>query len=278
MSVEKYGTFTTEQRNEKSRNIDKMTAREIVGLINDEDKTVAYAVEKTLDSVAEAVEKTVQRLTAGGRIFYVGAGTSGRLAIADAAECPPTYGTSPDLVRAIMAGGRDAVFTAGEGNEDDPDAGVNELKAAGFCANDVCFGISASGSAAFVQAAVQYARSVGALTISFSCHEASRLAGMTDISIIPVVGPEVINGSTRMKAATAQKMVLTMYSTAVMVRLGRVKGNLMVCMKPANKKLVERAVRMICLDVGCDEAAARDALAKCSMNVVGAIEMLEKSK
>lgn len=272
--TEKYSLFTTEQKNTKSADIDKMTSREIVGLINAEDKTVAGAVEKTLDFVAQAVDATAKRLSDGGRLFYVGAGTSGRLAVVDAAECPPTYGTSPELVRAIMAGGESAMFIAGEGNEDDPDESVNAMKKASFCEKDVCFGISASGSAAFVQSALRYAHSLGAVTIAYSCHEKSTIAAIADIAIVPVVGPEVINGSTRMKAATAQKMVLTMYSTAVMVRLGRVKGNLMVHMKPTNKKLVERAVRIVADAAGCSPEKAREALEKCSMDISEAIGLL----
>jgi len=278
MSVEKYGEFTTEKKNENSKNIDKLSSFEIVKLINDEDKKVAYSVEKVLDSVAKAIDMTAERLGGGGRIFYIGAGTSGRLAVIDAAECPPTYGTDPTLVQAVMAGGNEAVWFAGEGNEDDPKASIIELKKRGFNSSDVCFGISASGSASFVQSAMKYARSLGALTIAYSCNTSSALIDLIDVMILPVVGPEVICGSTRMKAATAQKMVLTMYSTGVMVKLGRVKGNLMLCMKPSNKKLVARAVRMICDQTGCDDQYASEILTKCGMDITKAIDMIEKDK
>ena len=271
-----YDAYFTEQRNEASYNIDKMSAREIAQVINNEDKRVADAVETQLDAIAAAIDGIAARLRDGGRLIYIGAGTSGRLGVIDATECPPTYGVSPELIQGVLAGGRDAMFRSSEGMEDRADAAVADLKAVGFSQKDVCFGISASGSAEYVLSALRYARSLGALTVSLSCHDASLSAREADIAITPVVGPEVIAGSTRMKAATAQKMVLTMVSTGVMVKLGRVHHNLMVCMNPSNRKLWNRAIRIICTESGVSSEEAERALRENDNNIRQAIEALTK--
>lgn len=271
-----YDAYFTEQRNEASYNIDKMSAREIAQVINNEDKRVADAVETQLDAIAAAIDGIAARLRDGGRLIYIGAGTSGRLGVIDATECPPTYGVSPELIQGVLAGGRDAMFRSSEGMEDRADAAVADLKAVGFSQKDVCFGISASGSAEYVLSALRYAHSLGALTVSLSCHDASLSAREADIAITPVVGPEVIAGSTRMKAATAQKMVLTMVSTGVMVKLGRVHHNLMVCMNPSNRKLWNRAIRIICTESGVSAGEAERALRENDNNIRQAIEALTK--
>jgi len=259
----KYGSYTTEGVNEKSANIDKMTSREIVTLINSEDKTVAFAVEKELDNIALAVDLIVERMKNGGRLIYIGAGTSGRLGLLDAAECPPTYGVSEDTVKGIIAGGKERMLSAGEAAEDDENAAVRDLDENGFDKKDVLMGISASGSADYVLSALRYAKSIGAGTVALSCRSGSPAGEIADVSISPVVGPEVIQGSTRMKAGTAQKMVLTMISTAVMVRMGRVIGNRMAYMRPSNKKLFDRAVRIISAEANVSEERAKEVLEKC---------------
>lgn len=270
-----YDTYFTEQRNEASYNIDKMSALEIARVINDEDKKVALAVETQLENIALAIDGIAERLKNGGRLIYIGAGTSGRLGVIDATECPPTYGVSPELIQGVLAGGRDAMFRSSEGMEDKADAAVADLQAIDFSEKDVCFGISASGSAEYVLGAIRYAKSMGALTVSLSCHDASLSAKEAEIAITPVVGPEVITGSTRMKSATAQKMVLTTVSTGVMVKMGRVHHNLMVCMNPSNIKLWNRAIRIICAETGVEESAAEEALRANDNNIRQAIEALE---
>lgn len=269
-----YSSFLTEGVNEKSLNIDKMSSVEIVKLINDEDKKIAYAVETQLDSIAKGIDLTAEKLRGDGRLIYIGAGTSGRLSVVDACEIPPTYGYSPQKVQAILAGGNDAMFVSSEGGEDDPNESINELKRINFNKNDVLFGMSASGSARFVIGALEYAKSIGALTLSYSCREDSAISKIADIPITVIVGPEVINGSTRMKAATAQKMVLTMFSTGVMVKLGRVRGNMMVYMNPANIKLVNRGIRIVMSQANVDEATAKKSLEDNNWSIVDAIDSL----
>ena len=269
-----YSSFLTEGVNEKSLNIDKMSSVEIVKLINDEDKKIAYAVETQLDSIAKGIDLTAEKLRGDGRLIYIGAGTSGRLSVVDACEIPPTYGYSPQKVQAILAGGNDAMFVSSEGGEDDPNESINELKRINFNKNDVLFRMSASGSARFVIGALEYAKSIGALTLSYSCREDSAISKIADIPITVIVGPEVINGSTRMKAATAQKMVLTMFSTGVMVKLGRVRGNMMVYMNPANIKLVNRGIRIVMSQANVDEATAKKSLEDNNWSIVDAIDSL----
>ncbi|MCS6860632.1 MAG: N-acetylmuramic acid 6-phosphate etherase [Abditibacteriales bacterium] len=285
--------LTTEARNPASMDIDKKTTLEMLQIINDEDKIVAFAVEKVLPSVARAVDLIVPRLRSGGRLFYIGAGTSGRLGIVDASECPPTFGTPPELVQGIIAGGRDAVFRSQEGAEDDADAGERDLAERGFTAKDVLVGLSASGRTPYVLGALRYARRLGALTIGITCNDAAAiqdraqasclhcrqdigatLADEVDVLIAPIVGPEVITGSTRMKAGTAQKMILNMLSTVTMIQLGRVQSNLMVDMQTLCGKLRDRARRVVALAAGVDEATAEAALQASGGRVREAIESL----
>jgi N-acetylmuramic acid 6-phosphate etherase len=210
----------TEQRNPASKNLDRMTSQEIVKLMNREDRKVAAAVARELPAIARAVQAILQQIRMGGRLIYVGAGTSGRIAVLDAAECPPTFGTSPSLVRALIAGGRKAVTGPVEGAEDRPQDAARDLKKIGLKATDAVVGIAASGSTPYVVAAVSYAKKRGALTIGVSCNKNSPLSRAAKIAITPEVGAEVLTGSTRLKAGTAQKMVLNMLSTATMVILG----------------------------------------------------------
>ncbi len=253
-----YDTLATEKQNPKTAHIDEMSTLDMVRVLNDEDKLVAQAVEKVLPAVAQAIDAIAAALTKGGRLFYVGAGTSGRLGVLDASECPPTYGVSYETVQGVMVGGERAVFRAVEGAEDDPEAGISALKERGFCAADVLVGLSASGTAPSVVSAVNWARSLGAVTVAVATNPGTPLPLAADIAIVPVVGPEVINGSTRMKSGTAQKMVLNMLSTGAMVKTGRVWRNYMVNMRPTNSKLRRRAERIIMSATGCgDEEAAR---------------------
>lgn len=273
--MEDYKCLKTEQINANSLHIDEMDTLDMVKLINNEDKTVAFAVEKASAEIAAAIDVTAQRLKDGGRLFYVGAGTSGRLGVVDASECPPTYGTPYELVQGVMAGGEGAVFRAVEGAEDSAEETVAQLKERGFCSKDVCVGISASGSAPCVHGALKYARSLGAVAISVQCNENSTAIPISDIAIVAVVGPEVISGSTRMKAGTATKLILNTLSTGVMVKLGRVKGNRMIYMRPTNKKLADRAVRMIMDQTGASYEESKAALDAANGSISTAIEKLK---
>ncbi|GAX91731.1 N-acetylmuramic acid 6-phosphate etherase [Effusibacillus lacus] len=256
--MESIANLATEQQNEKSARLDEMSALEIVTLINGEDQTVAQAVGKALPSIAEAVEVITKSLSAGGRLIYVGAGTSGRLGVLDASECPPTFSVERQLVQAILAGGRNAMFEAIEGAEDDMQAGGENLKNISLSNRDVVVGISASGRTPYVIGALKYAKQVGASAIALSCNLSAKCSEIADVAIEVETGPEVLAGSTRMKAGTAQKMVLNMLSTASMVRLGKVYKNLMIDVKPTNEKLVDRARRILMKAAGVsyDEAAA----------------------
>lgn len=247
----------TEQANPATRNIDRRSTLEIVSLINQEDRTVAEAVSRVLDRVAAAVDIIVERLSGGGQLFYVGTGTSGRLGVLDASECPPTFGVSPELVRGIIAGGFSALYSAVEAAEDDPHQAVRDLEEAGVSARDAVVGISASGNTPYTTGALEHARLVGAASIALTCNPDSRMAEVAEVSIAPVVGPEVIAGSSRMKAGTAQKMVLNMISTATMIRLGLVYSNLMSNLKATNEKLRRRACAILAEETGLnsDEAA-----------------------
>lgn len=248
----------TEQRNPNTTNIDQLSALEIVQRINAEDQTVAMAVQATLPQIAQAVEGIVERLGRGGRLIYLGAGTSGRLGILDAVECVPTFNTEPEQVQALVAGGDTAFLKAVEGAEDNRDAAAADLKARSLGANDALIGIAASGRTPYVLGGIAYGRSIGALTVGVSCNVPSALLDAVEIGIGVPVGPEVITGSTRMKAGTAQKMVLNMLSTAAMIRLGKVYGNLMVDVKVTNEKLKGRARGILEEITGLDaEAAAK---------------------
>ncbi len=235
----------TEQGNPASEGIDARGTQEILQIINSEDQTVARAVAQVIPSIARAVDLIVERMREGGRLFYIGAGTSGRLGILDAAECPPTFQVAPDLIQGIIAGGEEAVARATETSEDDPEAGVRDLLARGVTERDVVVGIAASGRTPYVLGAIRAAAEAGAATVGLSCNPGSELAEMADVAVTPVTGPEVVAGSTRMKAGTATKLVLNMLSTAAMIRQGYVFGNLMVNVRPVNTKLRERARRIV---------------------------------
>ena len=250
----------TEQENPRSQNLSSLSTAEIVALMNEEDAQVAGAVKLVLDDVARAVDQTVARLERGGRLFYTGTGTSGRLGVLDASECPPTFGVSPELVQGVIAGGYDACHRAVEASEDDADAGAADLKQRGFTGGDVLVGIAASGRTPYTVGAIMYARGLGAFTIALTCVPGSPITKAAELSIVPVVGPEVVTGSTRLKAGTAQKMVLNMISTATMVRLGYVRGNRMSNLRARNTKLRERAVRIMVAETGLDQEAASAAL------------------
>ncbi|MCS7025207.1 MAG: N-acetylmuramic acid 6-phosphate etherase [Bryobacteraceae bacterium] len=263
----------TEQRNPLTQQIDRLPTLEMLRLINREDQTVAVAVAQVLPAVAEAVERTASALRAGGRLFYLGAGTSGRLGVLDAAECPPTYGCPPDLVQAVLAGGPAALAKASEASEDDPQTGVRDLLAAGFRHGDVLCGIAASGRTPYVLGAITEAQQMRCLTIGISCVPASALSELVSIAITPLTGPEVITGSTRMKAGTATKLVLNMLSTGVMIRLGYTFGNLMVNVQPKNSKLLDRAQRIVMEAGGVNRHQAAELLEQAGRNVRVAIVM-----
>ena len=250
----------TEQDNPRSANLSAQSVTEIVALMNEEDATVATAVRQVLAEVARAIEEIVERLRKGGRLFYIGTGTSGRLGVLDASECPPTFGVSPELVQGVIAGGYDACHRAVEASEDDANASAGDLELRGFNAGDVLVGIAASGKTPYTVGAVSYARALGAFTIGLTCVPGSPITEAAELSIVPVVGPEVVTGSSRLKAGTAQKMVLNMLSTATMVRLGYVSGNRMSHLKAGNTKLRERAVRIVMAEARVDHAQAVRAL------------------
>lgn len=249
---------------------------DIVAMCNQADKTVADAVSLCLPEISHAVDLVVQQLQNGGRLFYIGAGTSGRIGVLDAAECPPTFNTPKELVQALMAGGAAAVFEAVEGAEDDPQMGGLDLQNHGVSQRDVIIGISASGRTPYVRGALQYARSVQAKTIALSCNKGAEISEWANVPIEVLTGPEVLMGSTRLKAGTAQKMVLNMISTATMVKLGKVYRNLMVDLKASNEKLVERSKRIVMQAAQCSYESAQRALAEAQGDVKAAILMLER--
>ena len=252
----------TEQENPNTAGIDKVSTLDALRLINAEDMLVAAAIEKVLPQIADATARIVERLQNGGRLFYIGTGTSGRLGVLDASEIPPTYGVSYDLVQGIIAGGYDALHKATEASEDNAEAGIEDLKARGLMATDAVVGIAASGRTPYTIGAVAYARSIGCFTAAIVCNPESAITKAVDIAIVPVVGPEAITGSTRMKAGTAQKLVLNMISTVAMIRLGYVHGNRMTNMKSSNVKLKDRGMRILMSETGLDEAGAGDLLNK----------------
>jgi len=263
----------TEQVNPGSLQIDTQSTNAIVETMNREDQLVAKAVEMELPQVALAVDWVVRAMETGGRLFYIGAGTSGRLGVLDAAECPPTFSVSPDLVQGIIAGGESALARATEATEDDPEAGRSDLLMRGFAARDVLVGIAASGRTPYVLGAVEQAKSMGAVTIGISCTPDSDLARTVKIAITPLTGPEVIAGSTRLKAGTATKLVLNMISTAAMIRLGHVYGNLMVNVQPRNSKLRTRARRIVAAACRVSDDQAAELLARSGFHVKTAIVM-----
>ena len=241
----------TEQVNENTKNIDNLSTLDMVTAINNEDKKVALAVEKVLPNIANAIDETFKRIKSGGRLIYIGAGTSGRLGVLDASECPPTYGVDFELVQGIMAGGRDAMFKAKEGAEDSKELAIEDLKEINLTEKDMVIGLAASGRTPYVIGGLEYAKSIGAGTGSVSCVQDSEVSKYADFPIEAIVGAEVVTGSTRMKSGTAQKMVLNMISSGVMIKLGKVYGNLMIDVRPTNAKLVERAkgIIMKCTEV-----------------------------
>jgi len=263
----------TEQPNPASASIDAVSTEEAMRIINAEDRTVAEAVEREIPQIARAVDAIVAAMERGGRLFYQGAGTSGRLGVLDASECPPTYSVPPDWVQGIMAGGEAALSRATEATEDDPAMGMRDLMARGFTARDVLVGITASGRTPYVLGAIAEAKRMGAVTIGICCTPDSELSHAVDIAIAPVTGPEVVAGSTRMKAGTAQKLVLNMLSTGTFVRLGYVYGNLMVNVQPKNVKLVDRARRIIAQAAGVTYERAGELLTESGNSVRTAILM-----
>lgn len=243
--------------------------------MNEEDALVAGAVKLVLADVARAVDETVARLAKGGRLFYTGTGTSGRLGVLDASECPPTFGVPPELVQGVIAGGYDACYRAVEASEDDENAGAEDLRQRGFTSGDVLVGIAASGRTPYTVGAVTWARSTGAFTVGLTSVPGSRITKAAELSIVPVVGPEVVTGSSRLKAGTAQKMVLNMISTATMVRLGYVSGNRMSNLQARNVKLHDRAIRIVSAETGLDHEAARQALAAAGTDLRVALVMIK---
>lgn len=272
-----FSELTTEKRNPASANIDKCSTLEMLKIINDEDKKIAYAVEKVLPNVAKAVELIAEKLSNGGRLFYIGAGTSGRLGVLDASECPPTFGTNPEKIQGIIAGGNRALTNAVEGAEDDREKVISDLNEKNFSSADVLVGIAASGRTPYVLGGIEYAKKISAPTVGISCVENSALAKISDIEISPITGAEVITGSTRMKAGTATKMILNMLTTGAMIKLGKVYGNLMVDVQATNEKLKDRAKRIVMVATNCSENVAVNALEKTGGNVKEAIKILVSS-
>lgn len=275
ISNDRYESLVTESVNPATSGIDSCSTLEMLTLINDQDQAVPNAVRAQLPQIAQAVDLIVDRLQRGGRLIYVGAGTSGRLGVLDASECPPTFSTPPELVQAYIAGGDVALRTAVEGCEDDADAGAALAASLSLTERDVLVGITASGTAPYVLGAVRRAKEAGAATVALVNNEDAPLSRLCDVTIAPVVGPEVILGSTRMKSGTAQKLVLNMLSTGSMIRLGKVYGNLMVDVHVSNRKLYDRAVRIVARAAQVDRAAAQAALEAAGRNVKAAILMLE---
>jgi N-acetylmuramic acid 6-phosphate etherase len=263
----------TEQVNPASKSIDALPTARILEIINVEDRHVAEAVAREIPAITRAVDAIVAAIQRGGRLFYIGAGTSGRLGVLDAAECPPTFSAAPDLVQGIVAGGERALARATETTEDDPAIGARDLRERGFTAGDVLVGIAASGRTPYVLGAIAEARRLGAVTVGVSCTPDSELARAARIAITPLTGPEIVAGSTRMKAGTATKLVLNMLSTATFIRLGYVYGNLMVNVQPKNTKLRDRATRIVAQAASVTYDAAEALLAAAGDNVATAIVM-----
>ncbi|HKQ79517.1 MAG TPA: N-acetylmuramic acid 6-phosphate etherase [Blastocatellia bacterium] len=267
--------ITTEQSNPNTTEIDRLPTLEALRIINSEDKKVAEAVEAVLPEIARAVDSVVERLERGGRLFYIGTGTSGRLGVLDASECPPTFGVAPDMVQGVIAGGYEACYRPVEASEDDREAGAKDLQDRGVNENDVVVGIAASGRTPYTIGAVQYARKIGALTVCVTCNDNTELASAVEIAIEPIVGPEVIAGSTRLKSGTAQKLVLNMLSTMTMVRLGYVTGNRMTNLMTRNTKLRQRALGIVMAECDLDEATAKYVLETADWDLRVAIVMVK---
>ena len=267
-------TLITEQRNPNSMNVDSLSALEIVQLMNDEDKQVPLAIEKCLPQIAQAVECIVAAFQQGGRLVYIGAGTSGRLGVLDASECPPTFGVSPEMVKGIIAGGERALRHPIEGAEDSKAQSVIDLQTIQFSSKDVLVGIAASGRTPYVIGALEYAKSLGSVTVSIASNPNSAMANIVDIAIDTVVGPEVLTGSSRLKSGTAQKLVLNMLTTASMILMGKCYQNLMVDVQASNEKLKARAIRIVMQATDCDKALAEETLKQADQNAKLAIMMI----
>lgn len=278
MKIESLSKIPTEARNIETMNIDNVSTIEMVRLINNEDKKVPEAIEKVLVEIANAIDIISSKLAKGGRLIYVGAGTSGRLGILDASECPPTFGVSFDMIQGLIAGGNTAIFKAVEGAEDNIIAGKEDLKVKQITVNDVVCGIAASGRTPYVIGAMKYAKEIGCSVISVTMNPEGEMAKIADISIAPKVGPEVIMGSTRMKAGTAQKLILNMLTTGSMIKIGKVYSNLMVDVKSSNEKLVTRAKRIVMLATEVDEERATKYLERTNYDVKLSILMIMTGK
>lgn len=267
-------TLITEQRNPNSMHVDSLSALEIVQLMNQEDKQVPLAIEKCLPQIAQAVECIVAAFQQGGRLVYIGAGTSGRLGVLDASECPPTFGVSPEMVKGIIAGGERALRHPIEGAEDSKEQAVVDLQTIQFSSKDVLVGIAASGRTPYVIGALEYAKSLGSVTVSIASNTNSAMANIVDIAIDTVVGPEVLTGSSRLKSGTAQKLVLNMLTTASMILMGKCYQNLMVDVQASNEKLKARAIRIVMQATDCDKALAEETLKLADQNAKLAIMMI----
>ena len=267
-------TLITEQRNPNSMHVDSLSALEIVQLMNEEDKQVPLAIEKCLPQIAQAVERIVAAFQQGGRLVYIGAGTSGRLGVLDASECPPTFGVSPEMVKGIIAGGERALRHPIEGAEDSKTQAVVDLQTIQFSSKDVLVGIAASGRTPYVIGALEYAKSLGSVTVSIASNPNSAMANIVDIAIDTVVGPEVLTGSSRLKSGTAQKLVLNMLTTTSMILMGKCYQNLMVDVQASNEKLKARAIRIVMQATDCDKALAEETLKQADQNAKLAIMMI----
>lgn len=267
-------TLITEQRNPNSMHVDSLSALEIVQLMNEEDKQVPLAIEKCLSQIAQAVECIVAAFQQGGRLVYIGAGTSGRLGVLDASECPPTFGVSPEMVKGIIAGGERALRHPIEGAEDSKEQAVIDLQTIQFSSKDVLVGIAASGRTPYVIGALEYAKRLGSATVSIASNPNSAMANIVDIAIDTVVGPEVLTGSSRLKSGTAQKLVLNMLTTASMILMGKCYQNLMVDVQASNEKLKARAIRIVMQATDCDKALAEETLKQADQNAKLAIMMI----
>ncbi|MFQ9122059.1 MAG: N-acetylmuramic acid 6-phosphate etherase [Haemophilus parainfluenzae] len=267
-------TLITEQRNPNSMHVDSLSALEIVQLMNEEDKQVPLAIEKCLPKIAQAVECIVAAFQQGGRLVYIGAGTSGRLGVLDASECPPTFGVSPEMVKGIIAGGERALRHPIEGAEDSKEQAVVDLQTIHFSSKDVLVGIAASGRTPYVIGALEYAKSLGSVTVSIASNPNSAMANIVDIAIDTVVGPEVLTGSSRLKSGTATKLVLNMLTTASMILMGKCYQNLMVDVQASNEKLKARAIRIVMQATDCDKALAEETLKQADQNAKLAIMMI----
>lgn len=266
----------TEMRNPDTYQIGNMSTIDIISTINKENNNVFCAIEKVLPQIGEACDSTAEAIKNGGKVYYIGAGTSGRLGICDAAECPPTFGVPKDMFTGIIAGGYNSLHSAAENEEDDPDLSVEELKKHGLCEKDIVIGISASGSATYVISALEYAKSIGAKTVSVTNNPGTHMGEIAHISICADTGPEVITGSTRMKAGTAQKIILNMISTTAMVKCGYVYENLMINLKPKNKKLKNRMIEIVSEITKLNTQESKNLLDECEWSIPKAKEKFER--